>query len=786
MAMFDARHKQDDSLYATLGPSSSSEHEAIAPAQTQAYSAYGRYVLVRPHAEGGLGEVFLASDQEIGREVALKQIRGCHADDPGSQGRFVREAEITGNLEHPGIVPVYGFGRSPDGRPYYAMRFIRGESLEDAIARFHEAETPDRDHGARAMERIRLLKRFSDVCDTMEYAHSRGIIHRDLKPSNIMLGAHGETLVVDWGLAKPIHAFQEAPDSLPRLDPAAASDQTLPGSPMGTPAYMSPEQAAGCVGALRPASDVYNLGATLYCLLTGRPPFGGGVSGEMLEKIQKGDFPRPSAVAQGPVPRALEAVCLKAMATEPGNRYASPRALADEILRWVADEPVSAYTETRGERLRRWSRRHKTWVRGGTIVLSGLFLVMMAATYLVNRAWLREQATRVRAEHLSTSLMLDQGLNLCELGATGSGLLWLAHAQKVAPPEARALRETILANLAAWQEASGTLRMIIPHVDEVLAVAFRPDGLAIVTGGSGGSNPNGQARLWDAATGRPLGPPLLHPGHVIALSFSPDGKTLLTGCSDAVARVWDPVSGRSLGEPMKQASAVSVVMASPDGHTFLTADGRSIRLWDATTHRLRSPPFDHPDAIKAAAFSPDGSLLLTGCQDSLLRLWNIARLEPDGPPVPHDDPVNCVAFSPDGRTFMAGGAHGNVRFWETATRQRFLHRVVHRSEVTCVAYSPDGKTAVTGSGDNTAALWDPATGLPLGQPLEHRGTVRTVAFSPDGKTILTGGSDAAARLWDPPDGKPLRAVARQPGRVLAVAAGPGGKAWPSPAPTGRP
>ena len=279
------------------------------------------------------------------------------------------------------------------------MRFIKGDSLKEAINRFHGDIPQTCDPAGRSLALRNLLRRFTDVCNTIDYAHSRGVLHRDIKPGNIIIGKYGETLVVDWGLAKPLGRAEPGHESGERtLVPTSASGsaETLPGSALGTPAYMSPEQASGELDRLGSRSDVYSLGATLYCLLTGRAPFEGDDVGEMLRKVQRGEFVRPRQLDPS-LNKALEAVCLKAMALYPDDRYASCRALAEDVERWMADEAVSAHREKSTERLARWTRRHRAWAQAVAAALLIVASIATVAALLVDRALRR--AGRPRCGH---------------------------------------------------------------------------------------------------------------------------------------------------------------------------------------------------------------------------------------------------------------------------------------------------------------------------------------------------------------------------------------------------
>ena len=356
-----------------------------------------RFSILRLHQRGGLGRVSIALDEELNREIALKEILPTHADSDENRERFVREAEITGALEHPGVVPVYSLGQFADGRPYYAMRFIRGMNLQMAIEDYHRLA----DGSAESQLRFRgLVAKIIHVCQTMEYAHSRRVIHRDIKPGNIMLGDYGETLVVDWGLAKTLDddAFLTDISTAPPVQASkrASSTSTQVGRVVGTPSYMSPEQAAGRLDALGPTSDIYSLGASLYQLITGKVPFR-GTEDEVLGNVQMGRFPRPREI-NPKAPRALEAICLKAMSRMPADRYQTAMEMADDLERFMADEQVNAYQEPFFGKVWRWTRNHKAIVISSGLALAVAVTALSVGIVLVTAAYDREKAQRNIAE----------------------------------------------------------------------------------------------------------------------------------------------------------------------------------------------------------------------------------------------------------------------------------------------------------------------------------------------------------------------------------------------------
>jgi len=734
---------------------------------------FGDYELQKVLGEGGMGVVYMAKQLSLNRLVALKMIKATRFASSDELRRFQNEAEAVARLDHPNIVPIFEVGQFED-QHYFSMKLIGGESLDKRL----------KDYATDFKGAATLV---ATAASAILHAHQRGILHRDLKPANILIDAEGQPHVTDFGLAKRVEGDSEL---------------TRSGAILGTPAYMAPEQASGRRGSVTTSTDVYGLGAILYALLTGRAPFGGTTVMDTLEQVR--ERPPESPRKLNPrVPRDLEVVCLKCLEKDPRRRYASADALAEDLSRWLAGEPIAARPVGRTVRLGMWCRRNPVVAVATGLVATALVVVAaLSLLYARKQTQLADERNKRLTEQLEATTKIDklnkslakEGSDLkaalsdsnrrlamlfferaqraLDSGQVNHGLLWLVECWRyAAKADDRAWQYLARANLSLWRYNCPEIKGIFSPGTEVSQVAFSPNGKTALAVGH-----DNTVRLWDASTLQQVGKPLVHQDFVEAVAFSPDSKIILTGSRDRTARLWNAVTGQPIGRPLEHSHWVEAVAFSPDGKTALTGSiDYTARLWDTTTSQPIGQPMVHQNRVRSVAYSPDGKTVLTRSLDSTARLWDAATGRPLGQPMVHQGGVISAAYSPDGKTILTWGSDKTARRWDTATGHPLGQPMAHQDRASSVAYSPDGKTVLTTAlRNNTARLWDAVTGQPIGKPLEHQSEIMAVAYSPDGKMVLTGSVDNTARLWDAATGRPLGQPMVHLGGVRSVAYSPDG------------
>jgi WD40 repeat protein len=717
-----------------------------------------RYRVTGEVGRGGIGRVLRALDTVLDRPVALKEL---FLTNDGTRRRFIREALITARLQHPSIVPIYDAGHFGDRSPFYAMKLVAGRPLDRSIA---EATT--------LAQRLALLPSVLAVADAMACAHNERIIHRDLKPSNVLVGKYGETIVIDWGLAKDL-----AIDDRDALDAgayrAAGLDRTVGGVVMGTPAYMAPEQATG--EPVDERADVYALGAILYHVVSGAIAHEGNTLEEMVQRVVSGGV-RPLAEREPDVPRDLAAIVTKAMAVNPAERYPNAQGLAEDLRRFLNGQLVASHTYGTPELLRRWVKRHRAAV---TVALAALVVVCFVGIESITRIVRAREAadeaaavaTKERAiaegekntatERLAAALV-EQGRQELLEGNPARAAVYLSQAQTQTRDPGVGLR-ALLADAMRSLEAE---RLSLEgHSKDVRSGAFSPDGRLIVTGGG-----DSLVKVWDVSTGTVV---TTVQGDSAPVSFSPDSARIVT-VSWQTAQLWDARTGKRLAT-FDHPDSVRAVAFSPNGAMVVTTGkGGTARLWDANTAQLLRSLDGHRGDVYSAAFSPDGARVVTASKDRTAKVWNAKTGKLILTLKGHGHAVNSAVFSPDGSQIVTASEDHTARLWDARTGKLLASLEGHGDYVASAAYSADGTRVVTASDDYTAKLWDARTGKLLVTFRGHTGDIHSAVFSPDGSRVVTASEDHTAKLWDVQTGAPLASFESHRDAVAAASFSPDG------------
>jgi WD40 repeat protein/serine/threonine protein kinase len=748
------------------------------------------YVIREILGRGGMGVVYRAEQVGLNRTVALKMIlAGPHAS-PRDQARFRQEAEAVARLSHPNIVQVFDVGAS-DGRPYFALEYVGGGSLARYLRGDPQAVPPT----------IWLVERLAHAVD---FAHRHGVVHRDLKPANVLLkieerpGAGDESTtertaggssILDPKLARAeaVPSFLDSDRVTPKITDFGLAKRlgeqeggTITGEVLGTPSYMAPEQASGKAQRVGPAADVYALGAILYEMLTGRPPFKGATPFDTVLQVLHEEPVRPASLRPG-LARDLETICLKCLEKDPRKRYPQAADLADDLRRFRQGKPILARPVGKVERIWKWARRRPAYAA----LAAGIVLV--TALGFAGVTWQWQEAAKARDVALEEKR--EKELQTQEAEAA-RGEAELARRKEADQRErartslyfsriARSQLQWRVNDLTGAEETLNSCRPIVSLTDrrgwewhylnglyhvELFAlnhalsgedggVVFRPDGerIASIVGGAPRSDSEAasELRIWSARDGVVQRSTTLE-GSWRRIAYRPNGKQLALASADGALIVIDAETSRERFRVRRHTDAILSVAYSSDGARIVTGSwDRTAEVCNAETGELQQKLKGHTGRVQSAAFQPDGRRVATGAWDGAVKLWDIRTGREVQEFLGHKGPVYSVAFSPDGTLLATAGSNGNLKIWDLAAGRAIQSLTGNAGAVLDMSFSPDGRYLAYGGGDGTVRVWDVESGVEGVIFRGHAAPVESVRFSPDGQRLVSSSpGDGSIKVWD--------------------------------------